>query len=153
MQLSEAWLKTWKRLYSDGKCQLDGTWCQRNKCQSLYQKEITPEESGRWNEFPGLSHEYQQEIQDYKKDMQHIYWAGIAFILRRWQPRIEERPEAIELMLPQGSVPWLNCTWGKFEFGRDFTLRKPWQCGLSPASDENLRYLSPATSGLPAPRW
>ena len=34
-----------------------------------------------------------------------------------------------------------------------FTLWKPWQCGLSAASDENLCYLSPATSGLPAPWW
>ena len=34
-----------------------------------------------------------------------------------------------------------------------FTLWKPWQCSLSAASDENLCYLSPATSGLPAPWW
>ena len=34
-----------------------------------------------------------------------------------------------------------------------FALRKPWQCGLSPASDENIRYLSPTTSGFPSPRW
>ena len=32
------------------------------------------------------------------------YWAGMAFILRGWQPyiSIEERPEAFELMLPHG---------------------------------------------------
>ena len=33
-QLCKVWLKTWKRFYSDGKCPLDGTWCQRNNCQS-----------------------------------------------------------------------------------------------------------------------
>ena len=26
--------KTWEWFYSDGKCPLDGTWCQRNNCQS-----------------------------------------------------------------------------------------------------------------------
>ena len=31
-----------------------------------------------------------------------------------------------------------------------FTL---WQCGLSAASEENLCYLTPGTSGLPVPRW
>ena len=29
----------------------------------------------------------------------------MAFILRGWQPRNKERPEAFELMLPDGSVP------------------------------------------------
>ena len=33
-QLFKVWLKTWKRFYNDGKCPLDGTWCQRNNCQS-----------------------------------------------------------------------------------------------------------------------
>ena len=28
-QLCKVWLKTWKRFYSDGKCPLDGTWCQK----------------------------------------------------------------------------------------------------------------------------
>ena len=31
-QLCKVWLKTWKRFYSDGKCPLHGTWCQRNNC-------------------------------------------------------------------------------------------------------------------------
>ena len=44
-QLFKVWLKTWKRFYSDGKCPLDGTWCQRNNCQSSYKGEITPEET------------------------------------------------------------------------------------------------------------
>ena len=35
-QLSKVWLKIWKRFYSDGKCPLDGTRCQRNNCQSSY---------------------------------------------------------------------------------------------------------------------
>ena len=46
-QLCKVWLKTWKRFYSDGKCPLDGTWCQRNNCQSSYKGEITPEETDR----------------------------------------------------------------------------------------------------------
>ena len=46
-QLSKVLLKTWKRFYSDGKCPLDGTWCQRNYCQSSYKGEITPEETDR----------------------------------------------------------------------------------------------------------
>ena len=46
-QLSKVWLKTWKRFYSDGKCPLDGTWCQRNNCQPSYKGEITPEETDR----------------------------------------------------------------------------------------------------------
>ena len=46
-QLSKVWLKTWKRFYSDGKCPLDGTWCQRNNCQSSYKGEITAEETDR----------------------------------------------------------------------------------------------------------
>ena len=33
--------------YSDGKCPLDGTWCQRNNCQSSHKGEITPEETDR----------------------------------------------------------------------------------------------------------
>ena len=48
---------------------------------------------------------------------------------------------------PTVSLEWIS------NLGGIFALRKPWQCGLSPASDENLRYLSPATSGLSAPRW
>ena len=46
-QLCKVWLKTWKRFYSDGKFLLDGTWCQRNNCQSSYKGEITPEETNR----------------------------------------------------------------------------------------------------------
>ena len=46
-QLCKVWLKTWKRFYIDGKCPLDGTWCQRNNCQSSYKGEITPEETDR----------------------------------------------------------------------------------------------------------
>ena len=46
-QLSKVWLKTWKRFYSDGKCPPDGTWCQRNNCQSSYKGKITPEETER----------------------------------------------------------------------------------------------------------
>ena len=46
-QLSKVWLKTWKRFHSDGKCPLDGIWCQRNICQSSYKGEITPEETDR----------------------------------------------------------------------------------------------------------
>ena len=46
-QLSKVWLKTWKRFHSDGKCPLDGTWCQRNNCQSSYKGEIMPEETDR----------------------------------------------------------------------------------------------------------
>ena len=46
-QLSKVSLKTWKRFYSDGKCPLDGTWCQRNNCQSSYKGEITAEETDR----------------------------------------------------------------------------------------------------------
>ena len=81
-----------------------------------------------------------------------IYWVRMAFILRGWQPRIEERPEAFSCFptrafLYQVSLEWISNLKGIF------TLRKPWQCGLSPALDENLRYLSPAISGLPAPRW
>ena len=33
-QLCKVWLKTWKRFYNDGKCPLDGTYGQRNNCQS-----------------------------------------------------------------------------------------------------------------------
>ena len=36
--LFEVWLKTWKLFYSDGKCPLDGTWCQNNNC--TYQREL-----------------------------------------------------------------------------------------------------------------
>ena len=36
-----------KTIYSDGKCPLDGTWCQRNNCQSSCKGEITPEETDR----------------------------------------------------------------------------------------------------------
>ena len=64
-QLSKVWLKTWKRFYNDGKCPLDGTWCQKNNCQSSYKGEITPEETDRWFEFPGHSHVYQRELPDY----------------------------------------------------------------------------------------
>ena len=46
-QLSEEWLKTWKRFYSDGKCPLNGTWYQKSNCQSSYKWEITPEETDR----------------------------------------------------------------------------------------------------------
>ena len=46
-QLSKVWLKTWKRFHSDGKCPLDGIWCQRNNCQSSYKGEIRPEETDR----------------------------------------------------------------------------------------------------------
>ena len=46
-QLCQVWLKTIKRFYSDGKWPLDGTWCQRNNCQSSYRGEITPEETDR----------------------------------------------------------------------------------------------------------
>ena len=46
-QLSEVWFKTWKRFHSDGKCPQDGTWCQRNNCQSSYKGEIIPEETDR----------------------------------------------------------------------------------------------------------
>ena len=46
-QFSKVWLKTWKRFYNDGKCPLDGTWCQRNNCQSSYKGEITPEQTDR----------------------------------------------------------------------------------------------------------
>ena len=30
-------VKTLKRFYSDGKCPLDGTWCQKNNCQSWHE--------------------------------------------------------------------------------------------------------------------
>ena len=46
-QLSKVWLKTWKRFYSDAKYPLDGTWCQRNNCQSSYKGEITSGETDR----------------------------------------------------------------------------------------------------------
>ena len=46
-QLCKVWLKTWKRFYSDGKCPLDGTWCQKNNGQFSYKGEITPEETDR----------------------------------------------------------------------------------------------------------
>ena len=36
-----------KIFYSYGKCPLDGTWCQRNNCQSSHKGEITPEETNR----------------------------------------------------------------------------------------------------------
>ena len=48
----------------------------------------------------------------------------MAFILRGWQPGIEERPEAFELMLPHGSVPKFSFTLVNFEFGRDFRLEE-----------------------------
>ena len=64
-QLSKVWLKTWKRCYSDGKCPLDGTWCQINNCQSSYKGEITPEETDKLLEFPGHSHAYEREFPDY----------------------------------------------------------------------------------------
>ena len=46
-QLSKVWLKTWEWFYSDGKCPLDGIWCQSNNCQSSYKVEIPPEETNR----------------------------------------------------------------------------------------------------------
>ena len=37
--------------------------------------------------------------------IQLYHWARTAFILRGWQPHIEERPEALEIMLFHRSVP------------------------------------------------
>ena len=66
----------------------------------------------------------------------------MAFILRGWQPHIDERPEAFELMLLPCQVPfeWISNLDGIF------ALRKLWQHGLSASWDENLRYLFTATS-------
>ena len=46
----------------------------------------------------------------------------MAFIQHGGLPRIEERQEAFELMLPHGSVPSLTFTWVNFEFGMNFCL-------------------------------
>ena len=37
--------------------------------------------------------------------IQLYHWARTAFILRGWQPHIEERPEALEILLSRRSVP------------------------------------------------
>ena len=40
LQLSEVWLKTWRRFFCDGNCPLDGTCCQRNNCLSPYKGKL-----------------------------------------------------------------------------------------------------------------
>ena len=64
-QLSKVWLKTCKRFYSDGKCPLDGTWCQRHNCQFSYKGGNYARGNRQKIRIPRHSQAYQRELPDY----------------------------------------------------------------------------------------
>ena len=72
--------------------------------------------------------------------IQLYHWARTAFILRGWQPHIEEGQKTLELMLLNGSVKFHLSA---FRIWQEFSPWEQWQCGLAAAPDENHCYLFP----------